>query len=88
MEIKADKEEDIDSTIESLNLFIDSIEESNQKCAEFRNRMDEFPRMTKEFNSAKRLGSKILTDLVNEFDVAINLANVLKKEFEEYKSKY
>lgn len=88
IDIQADEEKDIDNAIESIDSFVDSIEGSNQVCIEFRNSMDEFPRMTKEFNNAKRQGSKILTDLVKEFDIAVNLAKALKKEFEVYKSKY
>ena len=88
IDLKADEEEDIDKSIDAIKFFITSIEESSQVCKEFRNSIDNFPRMTKEFNSAKRLSSQILADLVNEFDIAINLANALKIEFEDYKSKY
>jgi len=88
MDFQADEEEDIDNAIESIDSFVDSIEEANQVCIEFRNTMDGFPRMTKEFNNANRQGSKTLTDLVNEFDIAVNLSKALKKEFEIYKSKY
>jgi hypothetical protein len=88
LDLEADKEEDIDETIDSLDTFISAIEESNQVCEEFRDSMNNFPRMTKEFNAAKRLSTKNLTDLINEFDIAINLAKALRIEFEEYKSKY
>jgi len=88
IDFQADEEDDIDSTIESIGSFVDSIMESSQVCVEFRNSMVEFPRMTKEFNAAKRLSSNILTDLINEFDIAVNLAKALQKEFEDYKSKY
>lgn len=88
MDLQADEEEDIDNSIESLILFVAAIEDTSEGCLEFRNSMDDFPRMTKEFNTAKRMGAKILTDLINEFDIAINLALALKKELEDYKSKY
>lgn len=88
MDLQADEEEDIDNSIESLISFVAAIEDSSKGCLDFRNSMDDFPRMTKEFNTAKRMGSKILTDLINEFDIAINLALALKNELEDYKSKY
>ena len=87
-ELQIDKEADISNTIESLDTFINSIEESNHDCKRFKDTIDTFPRMTKEFNAAKRISSKILTDLINELDIAKNLLEALKIEFIEYKSKY
>jgi hypothetical protein len=88
MHLKGDEEEDVDNSIGSIDSFVNSIGEASQVCENFRNSMDGFPRMTKEFNTAKRLSSKILTDLVTEFDISINLAKALRLEFEDYKSKY
>lgn len=88
LDIQADKREDTDNTIESIDSFVNSIGEASHVCEDFRDSMEKFPRMTKEFNSAKRLSSKILTDLINEFDISINLAKALKIEFENYKAKY
>lgn len=87
VDFEADKEEDIDVTIDSIDTFVFAIEESNKVCKDFRDSVNDFPRMTKEFNSAKRLSSKILTDLISEFDIAINLAKALRIEFEEYRLK-
>ena len=88
IDFQSDKVEDIESTIESIKSFIDTIDGTSKTCEEFRQSIDELPRMTKEFNTAKRLSSGILFDLMSEFDIAINLANALMSEFEEYKSKY
>jgi len=88
IDFQSDKVEDIESTIESIKSFIDTIDGTSKTCEEFRQSIDELPRMTKEFNTAKRLSSGILFDLMSEFDISINLANALMSEFEEYKSKY
>jgi len=88
LDLQSDKVEDIANAIESIRSFIYTIGSTNQTCEEFRQSFDELPRMTKEFNTAKRLSSGILFDLMSEFDIAINLANALMSEFEEYKSKY
>ncbi|EKE05274.1 MAG: hypothetical protein ACD_19C00373G0002 [uncultured bacterium] len=87
-ELKADEIEDIENTIEAIMFFISSISSSRQTCIEFRDSMNEFPRMTKELNHAKRISSSILTSLIDEFETAINLAEALQTEFEEYKKKY
>lgn len=87
-ELKADEIEDIENTIESIVFFINSISSSRQTCMEFRDSMNEFPRMTKELNHAKRLSSSILSSLIDEFETVGNLAEALKTEFEEYKKKY
>jgi hypothetical protein len=88
MSLQADKLEDIEDTIINLDLFVNSIVEANEICKEFKDSVDVFPRMTKEFNVAKRLSSNILGDLINELDTTINLAKAIRIEFEEYKAKY
>jgi hypothetical protein len=88
MDFLPDKEEEIEDTINSIDIFIAAIEQSTEICEGFKKTIDELPRMTKEFNSAKRIGSGILFEMISEFDISINLAKALKSEFEEYKSKY
>lgn len=86
--LKSDKVEDIENTINSIDVFIGAILGSNQNCKEFRDAVNDFPRMTKEFNQAKRVCLSILDSLMNEFDIAVNLARALQVEFEEYKTTY
>ena len=86
-EIDSENDKDIDESIESLNSFVSTIEGTTENCVEFRDSVNGVPRMTKEFNSARRMCSNILNDLINEFDIAINLAKALKTEFELYKLK-
>ena len=86
--LKSDKVEDIENTINSIDVFIGAILDSNQNCKEFRDAVYDFPRMTKEFNQAKRVCLSILDSLMNEFDIAVNLARALQVEFEEYKTAY
>jgi len=88
IDIKADKKEDIEGAIDSIDSFIESILESIQEFDTFRNSMIEFPRMTKEFNQAKRLSANILSELISEFEIAVNLSKALRREFDEYKSMY
>lgn len=86
--LKADKEEDIENSINSIDVFIEAILYSNQNCGIFRNLLIEFPRMTKEYNQAKRICVSILDNLINEFEIAINLAKALQVEFYEYRTMY
>lgn len=86
--LKSDKVEDIENTINSIDVFIGAILDSNQNCKDFRDAVYDFPRMTKEFNQAKRVCLSILDSLMNEFDIAVNLARALQVEFEEYKTAY
>lgn len=86
--LRADKEEDIENTINSIDVFIEAILYSNQNCKIFRDLLIEFPRMTKEYNKAKRICVSILDNLINEFEIAVNLAKALQAEFYEYKTMY
>ena len=86
--IKADELEEIESAIQAIDTFVETIVDSSGECTNFRDSLDDFPRMTKEFNRAKRMTSAIVSDLIQEFDVAINLVRALRQEFDEYKSLY
>jgi hypothetical protein len=86
--LRADKEEDIENTINSIDVFIEAILYSNQNCKIFRDLLIEFPRMTKEYNQAKRICVSILDNLIDEFEIAVNLAKALQAEFYEYKTMY
>lgn len=88
IELQSDSEDEIEETINSIDIFIGVIETSITNCEEFKKTIDELPRMTKEFNAAKRIGSGILFEMISEFETSVNLAKALKIEFEEYKLKY
>jgi hypothetical protein len=88
MELEADKLEDIEDALKSMDFMLDAMTTSRNQCVEFRDMFTNFPSMTKSFNQAKRLSAATLDDLIREFDVALNLTNALRTEFVEYMKKY
>ena len=80
-ELGLDDEQSINGAKESMTFFINAILDSNKECVLFRDQILAFPRITKEFNPVKRASAGVLTELITEFDVAVNLAEALRAEF-------
>ncbi|UTW61320.1 DUF4062 domain-containing protein [bacterium SCSIO 12741] len=77
IEMGSEEVDELEAAISSIKEFVLTIEESIESGNEFLEVVKSLPRMTKEFNRAKRTTSKTLEELYAEFQIGINLANAM-----------